>query len=204
IDRTGISKTVIHFSASIDAANRMEETGMAWELWRLMGVGGVQPNNHAYSSIITTAAIDRDVRTALKLLEEMKTKDIAIDVVTYTSAICACGPDWALALDVLEDMAQDGVPPNLLSFTAAMGACLKGEEYREAVAVFARMKAAGIAPDLRAYNLAMMAHENDGNHYGRIIVEAEMQEANLVSQDRDWETGWQPPPDAAQGGFDEW
>lgn len=131
-------------------------------------------------------------------------KEIAIDVVTYTSAICACGPDWLLALDVLEDMAQDGVPPNLLSYTAAMGACLKGEEYREAVAVFARMKAAGIAPDLRAYNLAMMAHENDGNHYGRIIVEAEMQEANLLSQDREWETGWMPPPDAAQGGFDEW
>ena len=101
-------------------------------------------------------------------------------------------------------MAQDGVPPNLLSYTAAMGACLKGEEYREAVAVFARMKNAGIAPDLRAYNLAMMAHENDGNHYARNTVEAEMLSADLLPQDRDWETGWQPPPDAAQGGFDEW
>lgn len=131
-------------------------------------------------------------------------KEIAIDVVTYTSAICACGPDWALALEVLEDMAQDGVPPNLLSFTAAMGSCLKGEEYREAVAVFGRMKGAGIAPDLRAYNLAMIAHESDGNHYGRLIVEAEMQSADLMSQDREWETGWQPPADAAQGGFDEW
>lgn len=68
---TGIEKTVIHYSAAIESANRLRETGMSWELWRLMGVNGVEPNNHAYSSIINTAAIDRDVRTAMRLLEEM-------------------------------------------------------------------------------------------------------------------------------------
>ncbi|CAN0432716.1 unnamed protein product, partial [Hapterophycus canaliculatus] len=82
---------------------------------------------------------------------------MAIDVVSYTSAICACGPDWLLALDVLEEMEKDGVPPNLLSYTAAMGACFKGEEPREVINVFNRMKEAGVAPDLRAYNLAIMA-----------------------------------------------
>ncbi|CAN0541188.1 unnamed protein product, partial [Ectocarpus sp. 8 AP-2014] len=81
----------------------------------------------------------------------------SIDVVSYTSAICACGPDWLLALDVLEEMDKDGVAPNLLSFTAAMGACFKGEEPREVINVFNKMKAAGVAPDLRAYNLAIMA-----------------------------------------------
>lgn len=37
-----------------------------------MGVNNIEPNNHAYSAIINTAAIDRDVRTALRLLEEMQ------------------------------------------------------------------------------------------------------------------------------------
>lgn len=69
----GIPMTVHHYTTCIDAANRMEGTGMGWELWRQMGVKGVEPNNYAYSAIITTAAIDRDVRTALRLLEEMKT-----------------------------------------------------------------------------------------------------------------------------------
>ncbi len=69
----GIPMTVNHYTTCIDAANRMEGTGMGWELWRQMGVKGVEPNNYAYSAIMTTAAIDRDVRTALRLLEEMKT-----------------------------------------------------------------------------------------------------------------------------------
>lgn len=125
-----------------------------------------------------------------------------IDVVSYTSAICACGPDWLLALDVLDDMAKDGVEPNLLSYTAAMGACFKGEEPREVIAVFNRMKEAGVAPDLRAYNLAMMAHDADGNHYGRAGLEAELTAAGLSLQDKEWETGWVPPPELG-GGFSE-
>ncbi|CAM9455508.1 unnamed protein product, partial [Ectocarpus fasciculatus] len=202
MDQRGIPMTVHHYTTCIDAANRMEGTGMGWELWRQMGVKGVEPNNYAYSAIITTAAIDRDVRTALRLLEEMKTKGISIDVVSYTSAICACGPDWLLALDVLEEMDKDGVAPNLLSFTAAMGACFKGEEPREVINVFNRMKAAGVAPDLRAYNLAIMAHDADENHYGRASLEAELTEAGLSLQDKEWETAWVPPPDLG-GAFSE-
>ncbi|CAM9273262.1 unnamed protein product, partial [Ectocarpus sp. 13 AM-2016] len=202
MEQRGIPMTVHHYTTCIDAANRMEGTGMGWELWRQMGVKGVEPNNYAYSAIITTAAIDRDVRTALRLLEEMKTKGISIDVVSYTSAICACGPDWLLALDVLEEMDKDGVAPNLLSFTAAMGACFKGEEPREVINVFNRMKAAGVAPDLRAYNLAIMAHDADENHYGRASLEAELTEAGLSLQDKEWETAWVPPPDLG-GGFSE-
>lgn len=125
-----------------------------------------------------------------------------IDVVSYTSAICACGPDWLLALDVLEEMAKDGVPPNLLSYTAAMGACFKGEEPREVINVFNQMKAAGVAPDLRAYNLAMMAHDADGNHHGRAGLEAELTAAGLSLQDKEWETAWAPPPEFG-GGFSE-
>ena len=125
-----------------------------------------------------------------------------IDVVSYTSAICACGPDWLLALDVLEEMTKDGVPPNLLSYTAAMGACFKGEEPREVINVFNQMKAAGVAPDLRAYNLAMMAHDADGNHHGRAGLEAELTAAGLSLQDKEWETAWVPPPELG-GGYSE-
>lgn len=109
-------------------------------------------------------------------------------MVTYTTAICACGPDWLLALDVLEEMAEAGVPPNLMSYTAAMGSCLAGEEYRESINVFDRMKAAGIEPDLRAYNLALIANEKAGDVGGREAMEAEMQMANL--QRPEWTPEW--------------
>ena len=69
---TGIEKTVIHYCAAIESANRIKETATSWEMWRQMKLNGVEPNNHAYSSIINTAAIDRDIRTALRLLEEME------------------------------------------------------------------------------------------------------------------------------------
>lgn len=115
---------------------------------------------------------------------------MAIDVVTYTTAICACGPDWLLALDVLEDMVVDGVQPNLQSYTAVMCCCLAGEEYREAIHMFNRMKKAGITPDLRAYKLAIIALEKNGDVSGRWAMEAEIANSNIKRYERDWDARW--------------
>lgn len=117
-------------------------------------------------------------------------KEMAIDVVTYTTAICACGPDWLLALDVFEDMVVDGVQPNLQAYTSVMCCCLAGEEYREAIHVFNRMKKAGITPDLRAYKLAIIALEKNGDVSGRWAMEAEIANSNIERYERDWDARW--------------
>lgn len=57
----------------MEAANASRYTGVSWELWRIMGVEGIQPNNQAYSTIISAAALDKDVGMAIKLLKEMPT-----------------------------------------------------------------------------------------------------------------------------------
>lgn len=187
MDAFGIERTAIHFGAAIEAANRERDTHMSWHLWRLMKVQGVQPNNHTFSSMITSAAIERDIGRALRLLKRMEKEGMVIDVVTYTTAVCACGPDWVLAFDVLDDMIAAGVAPNLLTWTAAMGSCMAGEEPRQAIAVFNRMREAGIMPDLPCARLAQEAYEKAGDPRGAEKIAIEIQMNNITP---DWEPAW--------------
>lgn len=67
-----MKRTVVHFGAAIEVANRERGTHMAWDLWRMMKMENLEPNNHIFSSLITAAAIDKDVGTALKMLQTME------------------------------------------------------------------------------------------------------------------------------------
>lgn len=110
-----------------------------------------------------------------------------IDVITYTTAVCACGPDWILALQVVDDMIAAGVAPNLLTWTAVMGSCMSGEEPWEAVQAFQRMRDAGITPDLPCYRLALEACEKCGDFRGAEAIAVEIQMNNITPE---WDPAW--------------
>lgn len=92
-----------------------------------------------------------------------------------------------LAIEVLETMATAGVQPNVLTYTAVMGSCIAGEEYKEALEVFDQLKGAGITPDLGAYTMAMNAYEKDGDTAGAEAIAAEIAMANLAPA---WTPEW--------------
>lgn len=113
-------------------------------------------------------------------------RGIQADDVTYTVAICACNGDWLVAMDFMEEMKFQGVPPTLETYTAVMMACIASEEYREALGIFYKMTDAGITPDIRAYKVVIAACFLDGNDKLREEFEAQLEGSNYREQDN-WE-----------------
>lgn len=102
------------------------------------------------------------------------------DAVTYNTMIKACDANWEYALDVLELMELDGMEPNMLCYTAAMGACITGECYDEAINLYNEMRALGMVLDADALRTARYAHELAGNKEATRAIDEEMKARNLI------------------------
>ena len=64
---------------------------------------------------------------AVDLLREMEGKGIAPNVISYSSAITACGNGGKreLAIGLLREMEGKGIAPNVISFNSAIIALLR-------------------------------------------------------------------------------
>lgn len=108
---------------------------------------------------------------ALDLLSEMKTKRIALDVFTYTSAIDVLAKggsaEWSdKAGEMLDEMMEEqtrtgrsDLKPNVRTFTSAINAVGRSNERPErALAMLERMREAGVQPDSICYNAVINAY----------------------------------------------
>jgi len=55
--------------------------------------------------------------------------------------------DWEQALDLLDEMRQRGIAPNVITYNSAITAAGKGKQSATAVALIRRMREEGIEPD---------------------------------------------------------
>lgn len=62
-------------------------------------IAGIDPNVHAYTSLISLCQRAGQWRKAMQIFRRMEAADIKVDVVAYNSAIAACakGGDWEQA-----------------------------------------------------------------------------------------------------------
>ena len=56
-------------------------------------------------------------------------------------------------------MRAAGLTPNAISYSAAISACEKGQQWQRALELLEEMKAAGVAPNVISYNAAISACE---------------------------------------------
>ncbi|CAE8711501.1 unnamed protein product, partial [Polarella glacialis] len=89
------------------------------------------------------------------------------DVVTYSSVVAACNraARWEMALLAVTKMRRASVLPNLVSVCAAMGACLKGRQWKETLQLFSGLRDVlpkTAAPNAVAYTCAFQAIEAAG------------------------------------------
>ena len=74
-------------------------------LWKLIlqpfpvGIAGIEPNVHAYTSLISLCQRANQWQKAMQIFRRMEAADVKVDVVAYNSAIAACakGGDWEQA-----------------------------------------------------------------------------------------------------------
>ncbi|KAM3568934.1 hypothetical protein VYU27_008957 [Nannochloropsis oceanica] len=104
---------------------------------------GLSPDRVTFNTILKHHASLGKEALALETLRTMsKTAGVAPDVVSYTTAISACGRDWDGALRVLAQAEGDGnIEKDARLYTAAMRVCASAGKRQEVLDLFERMKA---------------------------------------------------------------
>jgi pentatricopeptide repeat domain-containing protein 1 len=102
----------------------------------------------------------RELAGVEAMLQRMRDKDVARDVVSWTTAIKACqeAGDWAMALEFLAHMEEDGVEPNEITYATAIHVLGQAGRWEEAVRLLDAMEAKGMK-NVVAFTSAMAACE---------------------------------------------
>ena len=124
---------------------------------------------------ITAWGRAREPQRALALLEEMKSRSVEPDVISFSAAISACGAggQWERALSLLEEMRTRGVEPDVISFSAAISACGAGGQWERALELLEEMRMRGVEPDAISFSAAISACEQRGEAATAKIVYSE-------------------------------
>ena len=156
---------------------------------------GVKPDLVAYNVTANLHRRSGDWMQVLALLEEMKEEaaataaaaaaastslggGVAPDVVTYSTAMAACGEagEWEKALELLAEMPSMGVPPNVVAYTAAVAACGRGGQPARALGLLREMEEEGVNPNLQCYNTLLWAVAKGGDWQQCLALLEEMKE----------------------------
>jgi len=81
-------------------------------------------------------------RTALELLSNAQSRQVELDLITYSATIGACekGQQWITATSLLREMQQRHMKSDAITYSASMSACQKCEKWRSVWAIFKQMQ----------------------------------------------------------------
>ena len=91
----------------------------------------------------------------------VKTLLIPDKEVNKRNKISACekGSQWQEALRLLEEMKENNIAPNTVTYNAVISACQKASQWQEVLRLFEEMKENNITPDTITFSAAISACE---------------------------------------------
>ena len=80
------------------------------------------------------------------LLQEMKASDHGASLSAYNAAINACarGKQSSKALELMEEMSEVRLSPNVITFNSTINACARAKQWQKAVELLEIMKSNGV------------------------------------------------------------
>jgi len=122
---------------------------------------GVDPDIITYTTAMRACARGGRAGKAMELFGAARDMGLKLDVYIYTTAMDACakggGTRWKKALSLMDEMRDEGIEPNEVTYGVAVMACGNGGKWERALELLDRMRERGLSINAITYNSAIAA-----------------------------------------------
>ncbi|KAK6135962.1 hypothetical protein DH2020_030300 [Rehmannia glutinosa] len=170
--RSGCIPTVHTYNSLILGLVEKRQMEKAVDILDEMLLAGMSPNEHSYTTIMHGYASLGDTGKAFEYFSKMKNEGLELDVYTYEALLKACckaagcksgqltigwaeiwarrGDVWEAA-DLMQQMRQEGVQPDIHTYTSFINACCKAGDMLRAMKTIEEMEALGVKANVKTY-----------------------------------------------------
>lgn len=161
-----LQPTMVTYGAAITACSRYTVWAAALELWTDLRRERVDTDTAIFTAALN--ACERNWRTVILLLEELRGEAMEPDLYTYNAALTslAQGRQWQRALQAFDETFRGSVldlTPNRVSYFAVFCACLEGGRPAELLQFYKEMESQRVELDATAAGAAVDACEMLGS-----------------------------------------
>eukprot|EP00803_Ostreobium_quekettii_P002863 evm.model.scf_2500.1 EVM.evm.TU.scf_2500.1 scf_2500:7276-10483(-) len=114
--------------------------------------------------MVSQCGSHQQLRRALELVAEMRSRGIRCNVRTFTALmnVCIKANEMDLALDVYHQMLREGCTPNLVTYNTLIDIYGKTGQWAKAIEVLDTLDRQNIQPEVRTYNTVISACNRSG------------------------------------------
>eukprot|EP00803_Ostreobium_quekettii_P008666 evm.model.scf_2275.1 EVM.evm.TU.scf_2275.1 scf_2275:4097-7404(+) len=114
--------------------------------------------------MVSQCGSHQQLRRALELVAEMRSRGIRCNVRTFTALmnVCIKANEMDLALDVYHQMLREGCTPNLVTYNTLIDIYGKTGQWARAIEVLDTLDRQNIQPEVRTYNTVISACNRGG------------------------------------------
>ncbi|KAK9831377.1 hypothetical protein WJX81_007406 [Elliptochloris bilobata] len=127
---------------------------------------------YTYTTAISHCGSHQQLRKALEMIAEMRSRGIPRNVHTFSALmnVCIKANELELAIDVYKSLLSEGCTPNLVTFNTLIEVYSKTGAWQDAVSVLDALEAQGTKPETRTYNTIMTACNRSGQPESAMAV----------------------------------